>query len=441
MVSEWRSARLGDIASELTGRISSNHSGLKVFGVQKGVGLTAETRYASADVSKYKLIEPGDFAYNPMRLNIGSIGMCRHELGPGLVSPDYVAFRLNDSVDPNFLAYYTETQAWREWVERAGGGSVRIRIYFANLAEMVVRFPDLKSQKSAVAVLRSIDDRIENLRQINVTLDAMAQAVFKSWFVDFDPVRAKSEGREPRNMDAATAALFPAEFENSQLGLIPKGWRARPFGMLLRHSIGGDWGSETPEGDNNERISIIRGTDIPDLRSQSAFRVPDRFTSTRKVSGRALSAGDLVVEVSGGSKEQPTGRSLYVTPQLLGLFDCPVVPASFCRKFSPVSPHLGLLLAQHMDFIYAAGRTWGYQNQSTGIANFQTKRFLANELVVVPSDDVLEEFKKVVGVMVERTQVSQARRLAELRDAVLPRLISGKLRVAHAHREIEEALV
>lgn len=91
---------LGEVAAELTDRAAKKQGHRKVYGVQRGIGLTPETRYAASDLSRYKVIEPGDFAYNPMRLNIGSIGMCTEEMGPGLVSPDYVAFRLCRDVDP-----------------------------------------------------------------------------------------------------------------------------------------------------------------------------------------------------------------------------------------------------------------------------------------------------------------------------------------------------
>jgi len=281
-------------------------------------------------------------------------------------------------------------------------------------------------------VLRAIDDRVDNLRETNATLEAIAQALFKSWFVDFDPVRAKAEGREPEGMDPATAALFPSEFEDSELGPIPRGWSARPFGSLLSISIGGDWGAEYPDGESSERVAIIRGTDIPDLHAQADCRVPIRYTKPKKLVRRALAPGDLVVEVSGGSKDQPTGRSIYITEGVLSQFDCPVVPASFCRKFSPATPQVGVLLAQHMAYLYEAGKTWEYQNQSTGIANFQTKHFLQAERVMLPDGHVLAAFCELVGPIMWRRELSQARRLANIRDTLLPRLISGKLRLPEA---------
>ena len=138
---------------------------------------------------------------------------------------------------------------------------------------------------------------------------------------------------------------------------MPKGWKLVPFGELLIHTIGGDWGDETPSEKNDTRVAIIRGTDIPDLQSGAANRVPLRYTSTKKLATRKLQDGDLVLEVSGGSKDQPTGRALYLTEALLGQFDCPVEPASFCRLLRPIDRNIGLLLAQHLTYIYGIGKT------------------------------------------------------------------------------------
>ncbi|MEN1775826.1 restriction endonuclease subunit S, partial [Pseudomonas aeruginosa] len=97
------------------------------------------------------------------------------------------------------------------------------------LRQHEVLLPPLEEQKRIADFLETLDDRIVLLRETNATLEAIAQALFKSWFVDFDPVRAKAEGRQPEGMDAATAALFPDSFEESDLGTVPNGWRVLPF--------------------------------------------------------------------------------------------------------------------------------------------------------------------------------------------------------------------
>jgi type I restriction enzyme S subunit len=295
-----------------------------------------------------------------------------------------------------------------------------------------ITLPPLAVQKQVAALNDAIHDRIALLRETNATLEAIAQALFKSWFVDFDPVRARMEGRAPEGMDAATAALFPASFEESELGWVPRGWQLVRFGSLLSHTIGGDWGGELPDEVNEARVAIIRGTDIPDLRSGANSRVPIRYTSKKKLATRRLLDGDIVLEVSGGSKDQPTGRALHVTDGMLDQFDCPVEPASFCRLLRPISKHVGVLLAQHLTYIYAKGKTWEYQNQSTGIANFQTSHFLETELVAVPPPELLAMFSDIVRLTIERSHLTQIQQLATLRDTLLPRLISGQLRLPDA---------
>ena len=336
--------------------------------------------------------------------------------------------------DPKFIHYFLKTVDFLAYSDKAAVPGVNRN----HLHEAAVHLPAVSEQRKIAEFLGAIDDRITLLRETNATLEAIAQALFKSWFVDFDPVRAKAEGLEPEGIDAATAALFPDSFEESELGLVPKGWKLVPFGELLIHTIGGDWGDETPSEKNDTRVAIIRGTDIPDLQSGAANRVPLRYTSTKKLATRKLQDGDLVLEVSGGSKDQPTGRALYLTEALLGQFDCPVEPASFCRLLRPIDRNIGLLLAQHLTYIYGIGKTWEYQNQSTGIANFQTTHFLESELVAVPPREVLAVFADVVRSIVDRGHLSQIQNLASLRDTLLPRLISGQLRLPEAEVMVEE---
>ena len=133
-----------------------------------------------------------------MRLNIGSIGICTPIHGEGVVSPDYVVFRCDEaSLNPLYFHYHLKTRQWSHWVTGQGEGSVRERIYFRKLAEYEFDLPTLSYQNRIVDILSSLDDRIELNRRINETLEAMARAVFKDWFVDFGPTRAKAKGRAP----------------------------------------------------------------------------------------------------------------------------------------------------------------------------------------------------------------------------------------------------
>lgn len=344
-------------------------------------------------------------------------------------------------LDNAYLLYLLQTEEMQEQLKARATGTTVLGIKQSELRKVDVRVPPFNLQQSAAITLKALDDRITLLRETNTTLEAIAQALFKSWFVDFDPVHARARGEQPAGLSPEFAALFPDSFEESEVGLVPKGWKFMPFGELLSHTIGGDWGDEAPNDKNDTQVAIIRGTDMPGLQSGMIGRVPVRYTSQKKLASRKLQDGDLVLEVSGGSKDQPTGRSLYMTNGLLDQFNCPVEPASFCRLLRPASHDLGVLLSQHMTYIYADGKTWQYQNQSTGIANFQTTHFLETELVAVPTDDVLKSFAEIVRSMIDRSHLTQIAQLATLRDTLLPRLISGQQRLPEAEamvREVQE---
>jgi type I restriction enzyme S subunit len=158
--------------------------------------------------------------------------------------------------------------------------------------------------------------------------------------------------------------------------------------------------------------------------------VPLRFTESKKLEKRRLQRGDIVIEVSGGSPTQPTGRSIYFTQAMLNRFGVHVVPTSFCRRFRPQTLEWGVLLSQHLHNLYSEGGTWEYQNQSTGIANFQTSHFLEAEKVIVPSAQVLSAFFDFCMPVLEKMQSRENHYLAQTRDLLLPRLMSGELRVA-----------
>ncbi|CAK1723960.1 type I restriction enzyme, S subunit [Vibrio crassostreae] len=325
---------------------------------------------------------------------------------------------------PEFVYYLLKTFDFHKYSDKAAVPGVnRNHLHM----EKVCVPSDYVWQERIASYISKFDKKITLNAQTNQTLEEMAQAIFKSWFVDFDPVKAKMHGEQPEGMDAITASLFPEKLVESELGELPEGWKLVPVGDLLANAIGGDWGKEVPDEKHTEEVRIVRGTDIPKLHGGAIDSVPVRYVESKKLKTRKLERGDIVIEVSGGSKDQPTGRSLFISDNILKRLDLPSEPASFCRRFKPVSYEIGLLLAVHFQLMYQAGKTWEYQNQSTGISNFQTKYFLEAEHVVIPSEDVLEAFIKQVNPMMDMIHSNQNIDLAKLRDTLLPKLLSGEI--------------
>ena len=312
----------------------------------------------------------------------------------------------------------------------------------SDLEQLTLSLPPLPEQRAIAHVLGTLDDKIELNRRMNETLESMARALFKSWFVDFDPVRAKMDGRwRPgeylTGLPAHLYDLFPDRLVDSELGPIPEGWEVKAFGTLLKDVIGGDWGKETPDETQKEPVSIIRGTDIPALADGGIGSVPTRFTTKKKAERRLLKDGDIVIEVSGGSPTQPTGRSLMITLDILDRFPGTVVCASFCRRLRPSSWKEGLLAYSYLNFLYSIGKMWEYQLQSTGLANFQTKRFLEDERVMWPGDKLLASYADLIAPIVRLMSRNENIVLAAQRDALLPKLVSGEMRVDIPNRTLD----
>lgn len=295
--------------------------------------------------------EEGDILFANIGNSIGDL--VRVQTSRPFSIKNVALFKPNqEKVDPRYLEYYFLSEQVQTFIKGTTRGSAQPFIGLSSLRGFPIALPQMNEQIGIGSILGVLDDRIVLLRETNATLEAMAQALFKSWFVDFDPVHARARGEQLAGLAPEVAALFPDSFEETALGMVPKGWKLMPFGELLNHTIGGDWGDETPNDKNDTKVAIIRGTDMPDLQSGMIGRVPVRYTSQKKLATRKLQDGDLVLEVSGGSKDQPTGRSLYMTTGLLEQFDCPVEPASFCRLLRPISHEYGVLLSQHMTYIY-----------------------------------------------------------------------------------------
>ncbi|BED87929.1 hypothetical protein PspMM1_03970 [Pseudoalteromonas sp. MM1] len=407
-------------------------------------------------------------------------------------------------LDNTFLKYLLISNDVQHQLDGRGTGTTVKGIKQSELRQLELPIPDFNTQLSIAKILGDLDKKIHLNNQTNQTLEQMAQALFKSWFVDFDPVfdnllanvdfnlenlatslpdelkqkaqrrlaalnslhnateckdslsalahelQAQTQASEqvlgkaaetpvkanfnanPKilTQHANTHAHFPSEFEhNEQLGWIPKGWVTKPFGELLENTIGGDWGKEFADEKHTIQSRIIRGTDIPALKSGGESKSPLRWVEEKKLKTRKIEFADIIIEISGGSPTQPTGRSIFMSQGIIKRLGGIIEPASFCRRFRPLDKKLGLLASVHLQKIYDDGKTWEYQNQSTGISNFQTKIFLENEVVLIPDNKVLGMFYNIAINFIDRKDLEESEVLTKLRDTLLPKLISGELQI------------
>ena len=323
-------------------------------------------------------------------------------------------------VRAEWLHYLMRTQPYRSWVIGSASGTTVKHTSPSRIGAYAFKLPPIAEQLSAARTLDAVESRIDLLRQTNITLEAIAQALFKSWFVDFDPVHAKAEGRDPEAMDAATAALFPSEFEDSELGLIPKGWRARSLDSVATY-LNGLALQKFPAESKSEFLPVIK---IAQLRAGNTMG-SDR-ASARLKPEYVVHDGDVLFSWSG---------SLEVE--------------FWCGGDGALNQHLFKVTSDEVPkwFYYLATRIHLPEfrrvaaSKATTMGHIQRKH-LAQAKVAVPPPEVLATATKIIAPLLDRriTNSLQMRELTQLRDALLPRLISGKLRLPESVVAAGEAL-
>lgn len=322
-------------------------------------------------------------------------------------------------LDSRFLLYaYLGPQFQSVLTSRTVYGSTVNRIPLIEFPDFLIRISSLATQKAIAHILGTLDDKIELNRRMNRTLEQIAKAIFKSWFIDFDPVRAKAEGRQPEGMDAEVAALFPSEFEDSELGEIPRGWKASKLG---------DIAIEKRDSVNPDEISASTAyVGLEHMPKQSISL--DTWGKAEAVSSNKLlfSEGDFLF-----GKLRPYFHKVGVAP-LDGICSTDIVVLNAAR------PHwygyvLGIISSKaFVDYTSMA---------STGTKMPRTNwKDMSRYDVIVPDEAVSGFFNDLVKNFIKQlqTNIFESIALAANRDLLLPRLISGDLPIADAESFIED---
>lgn len=319
-------------------------------------------------------------------------------------------------LDNGFLKYFFMTEEGRSRLQARATGTTVVGIKQSELRKVEVPVPPIEDQKAIAETLGVLDDKVALLRETNATLEAIAQALFKSWFVDFDPVRAKAEGRDPEGVPPEVADLFPSEFEDSELGEIPKGWRVGVFADITDVVGGATPSTKEPAYWEGGRHCWATPKDL------SGIDTPVLLDTERKITDAGLA------KISSGLL--PVGTVLMSSRAPIGYLAIAEVPVAVNQGFIAMKPKAGIsnlfllnLLRVQMDEIksHANGSTF----MEISKAAFRPLK------LVVPSIPVIQAFDDVARSLYERMvgNVRQIASLTCLRDTLLPRLVSGKLRI------------
>jgi len=356
---------------------------------------------------------PGDLVFVAQG-TVGSVGIVPDvpRFQKSVLSQNLMKFSGDRAkVDSRFLYYF--------FISAAGQQTIRSRVNstgvpcisrpLSSLKEFEVPLPPLAEQKAIAAVLGAFDDKIELNRRMNATLEAMARALFQSWFVDFDPVRAKLDGRQSTGLDPATAALFPATFQDSPLGQIPKGWKAGTVNDAFNFTMG-----QSPPGDtyNKEESGMPFYQGCTDF----GFRFPTRRIFCTAPT-RYAKPGDTLVSV-----RAPVGDINMATEECcIGRGVAAVRHKSGATSFTY---HAMANLEPDFAKFEAEGTVFGSINKQ----NFENLPF------VIPPPEIVTAYELQTAPVDGQiyTLDQQCRTLANLRDTLLPKLLSGEVHLSDA---------
>lgn len=335
-------------------------------------------------------------------------------------STEFIVFSAIKGVtDSRFIYYLARSPEFRDFaIQRMEGTSGRQRVPAPALAKYQFQLPPLKEQQAIAQILSTLDDKIELNRRMNQTLEATAQAIFKSWFVDFDPVRAKAEGRQPEGMDAETAELFPDGFDDDGK---PVGWQRRSIGSLGKVVTG----KTPPTKQSSNFDGVYPFITIPDLDGRVFINNSARTLSEQ---GMQVVKGSLI----------PKNAVMMSCIATVGRCGITMRESVTNQQINSV------ICGADIDprYLYWSFRSLGKDLKRIGgggsiYTNVSKSRFSSIEVIIPP----IESQKAFSKFWFDRLKANgeESLILAQLRDTLLPKLLSGELHIVQAEKQLEEA--
>ncbi|MGY4539903.1 type I restriction enzyme S subunit [Mucilaginibacter sp. UYNi724] len=338
---------------------------------------------------------------------------------PARVNQHVSIIRANTKIDADYLLYYLIFRKdYLLTISRVGG--TRNALTKEAVEKIEIRLDD--NDKKIALVLSNLDAKIELNNRINDNLEQIAKAIYDYWFVQFD---------FPNEVDKPYKSSGGEMVYNEELKRkIPKGWAVKNLSSFIGKDKSGDWGKEIQEGNYIQKVECIRGADINGINGKGEIKAPVRYI-LEKNNHKILLENEFIVEISGGSPVQSTGRIACITNEVLKRFSNPLICSNFCKAVSLK------VLDEVFFFLYTWNRAYenavlfSYEGKTSGIKNLLFEDFVTAYSIAKPSETLLREFNKKISVFEKKRQenLKQNQELTKLRDWLIPMLMNGQVTV------------
>ena len=330
----------------------------------------------------------------------------------GLIRPN------PEEINGRFLYYYFFSPQWRKLIaQKTVVGSTVNRIPIETFPDFKLLLPSKPTQSRIAAVLSALDEKIAHNNELIKMLDEQAQLVYDYWFMQFD---FPDENGKPYRSSGGKMVW------NAELGReIPDGWVVATLEELLSTTATGDWGKDQPISSYQQKVYCIRGADIEDV-----DELPVRYI-LKKNSHKFLDANDIVIEISGGSPTQSTGRSTFISAGTLKRYDYPVICTNFCQSLRLKDVQYAHYFHRLWNKLYDANIMFNYEGKTSGIKNLLLGQFCKIKWSVPPKEIAGQYQDFTEGLTERREQLKEEQKALRIqRDFLLPLLMSGQAKVA-----------
>jgi len=402
----WKTAKLIEMIKINSQSISSNYSHEEIEYIDTS-SITQNIleppqilKIKDAPSRAKRIVNAGDTIISTVRPIQKHYGFMKEPKKNTIVSTGF-AVLTPKNIFPKFLYYYLTQDSVTEYLNGIAETTTTAYPAFSPdiFNTLQVEIPEnIAEQRTIADVLSVLDDKIELNRRMNATLEDLAQTLFKHYFID---------NPERRN------------------------WEETTLDYLAELVLGGDWGKEIQEDDFSIPAFCIRGADIPDLQIGGMGKMPLRYISESSFEKRSLKNGDIVVEISGGSPTQSTGRPVLISQFLLNRLDHILVCSNFCRFYRPRDVSLSFYIYYWLRSLYLNGELFQFETGTTGIKNLAFTVFCRDFKLSIPSKEIINVFNNLVTLFNKtmHNNAIQNEILTNLRDALIFCLMSGKVRV------------
>ena len=317
-----------------------------------------------------------------------------------------------------FLKYHVKE------IEALGSGTTFKEVSKTSFEKFEIAIPLLSVQRKISSILSNLDSKISLNRKMNRTLEAMAKQLYDYWFVQFDFPFDFAQCKPDENGKPYKSSGGKMVWNEVLKREIPEGWEVKPLETFISKNNTGDWGADAPAKNQTLEVGCIRGADIVALSD-----LPKRYIKNNNES-KLLSNWDMVIEVSGGSPTQSTARCAYITPGVIERNGGRITCSNFCHAFSFKDYHDSAYFFFTWKLFYDNDIMFNYEGKTSGIKNFMTETFLANEWTKPPKPliDVFFEQIKTIYAKIDNS-IAEITTLTRQRDELLPLLMNGQVEV------------